>query len=82
MRAIFEALSDTLLKTIEKCKPENFIRDKLRCGQSALIVDGKEHRLRDTYLVGFGKAVGGMVPHICSQLGPHLKKGIVSVPKG
>lgn len=71
---------------VNSVQPQNLITNILaKDGENLKILD-KVYPLRNTYIVGFGKAVGGMVYPIENILktsgGTYLKQGIISVPHG
>nr|KAG5697069.1 hypothetical protein BaRGS_001985 [Batillaria attramentaria] len=50
---------------------------------STLTVEGRTYNIqRNVFVVGFGKAVLGMARVVEDVLGPHIIKGILSIPKG
>lgn len=76
------------LEGVNSAQPQEIIKNYLKRDADALVINRIKHKLQqNVYVVGFGKAVIGMVRPIevalmTSDGVSHLKKGIVSVPLG
>ena len=84
-------MDDTLKKTFEYCvksvQPNILMKKIIRREGSNICIDGNKFKLRkNVYIVGFGKAVIGMVRPLEDLLtidnDSHLVQGIISVPFG
>ena len=75
---------DSLYSTaIESVLPLNMVHKSLHVSEGNLIVNNIEYPLnRNVHIIGFGKAVLGMVRAVEEILGDHIVGGIVSVPDG
>ncbi|MCL4123271.1 UNVERIFIED_CONTAM: hypothetical protein GTU68_015011 [Idotea baltica] len=79
-------LRNSFLVGIHSAQPQNLISKWLTRHGETLKIGERIYHLKDTYIVGFGKAVAGMVPYIENILqtsnGSYIKQGILSVPHG
>ncbi|XP_013380001.1 glycerate kinase isoform X2 [Lingula anatina] len=70
-------------KAVKSVLPQNMVQNTLKVDERTLWVDGNEYALnKNVYMVGFGKAVLGMMQVAEELLGEHLVKGVASVPVG
>ncbi|XP_022104039.1 glycerate kinase-like isoform X2 [Acanthaster planci] len=75
-RSIFAAGVDAVL-------PHRMVAKTLSCHGNCLTVSGKQYKVdHNVYVVGFGKAVIGMVGAVDDILGEHIQLGVASVPFG
>ena len=71
------------LNVINGVSPDKLIGQRIKRDGNKLYCDKDSHILQNNiYVVGFGKAVGGMVRKIQDLLGDHIVKGAVSLPCG
>ncbi len=73
------------LDAVKSVLPREMIKEKFKYvkGSNSLYVEFKEYKLnRNVYVVGFGKAVGGMARVVDDMLRDHIVKGIISIPCG
>lgn len=79
-------LKNFYLCGIHAVQPQNLMPKWLVRQGEKLKIGMREYPLKNIYIVGFGKAVGGMIPHIANTLQSpersYIKEGIISVPTG
>lgn len=76
MQSIFD-------KAVRAVQPDNLLKNAIEIKENTLIVSDTKYQLKkNSYLVGFGKAVLGMARETEKMLGNHLCSGIISVPEG
>ena len=75
---------DSMYKTaIESVLPLNMVHKSLKVLDGNLVVNNQTYQLnRNVHVIGFGKAVLGMVRAVEEILGDHIVNGILSVPDG
>lgn len=74
-------LNDIFRSAVKAVSPNEIIKRKVKLRNNTLYIDDRSFLLRENvYLVGFGKAVMGMVVELERILGNVLRKGIVSIP--
>ena len=67
---------------VKAADPEEAIRRNIsRVKQGIVKVGNRTFKFRKLYVVGFGKASGGMAKAIEEVLGPEICEGVVAVPK-
>ncbi|XP_041985323.1 glycerate kinase [Aricia agestis] len=85
-RNIIADLNHIFRSCVSAVLPENFMRKSLNFNSSTrqLKIFDKVYELRNknVYIVGTGKAVQKMANELEHILSPHIKKGIISIPKG
>lgn len=68
---------------VQAVSPRKLVSDALIVSNNKLVIRDKEYSLhKNVHLVGFGKAVLGMVEAVEGILGSHIVQGVVSVPCG
>ncbi|KAK7483692.1 hypothetical protein BaRGS_00025125 [Batillaria attramentaria] len=80
-----EQLREIFLKSVHAGMPKQMLERVLNFDptSSTLTVEGRTYNIqRNVFVVGFGKAVLGMARVVEDVLGPHIIKGILSIPKG
>ena len=76
LRSLFDFAVSSVL-------PSTLISNSVTVTKDTLKIRDKSYSLAENiYLVGFGKAVLGMAAVLQERLGSHLKRGIVSIPRG
>ncbi|KAK3890806.1 hypothetical protein Pcinc_005265 [Petrolisthes cinctipes] len=81
-------MRNAFLAGIDSVLPHKLVRGCLKQENNRLIINGNEYPLqKNVYIVGFGKAVAGMVDPVVNRLVTpdsvsHLQRGIISVPFG
>ncbi|XP_066969394.1 glycerate kinase-like [Macrobrachium rosenbergii] len=83
----FARIRTAFSEAINSVQPQELIKKFVKRENETLVVNNKKHELRhNVYIVGFGKAVIGMVRPLEDLLknsdSSHLKGGILSVPFG
>jgi glycerate kinase len=70
-------------KFVRSVQPDNLLKNTIKVKGNTLIVGDTQYQLnKNSYLIGFGKAVLGMAYEAEKILGNHLCSGIISVPEG
>lgn len=68
---------------METIAPDKLARNSLHRRGDVLVVNDKEYRLKENvYVVGYGKAVLGMMRGVQDVLKDHIVRGVISVPYG
>ncbi|XP_078678642.1 glycerate kinase-like [Branchiostoma floridae x Branchiostoma belcheri] len=76
VRTIFNAAVDSVL-------PRQMVHNTLKLSGNVLNVQDRSYMLNhNVHVVGFGKAVGGMIRAVEEEVGDHVVGGVASVPVG
>lgn len=76
MQSIFD-------KSVRAVQPNTLLKKAIEVKENTLIVSDTQYKLnKNSYLIGFGKAVLGMAYEAEKILENHLCSGIISVPEG
>ncbi|XP_074644737.1 glycerate kinase-like [Tubulanus polymorphus] len=70
-------------RAVYHVQPKDMVDKALHREGDSLFVEGYEYELRkNVYVVGYGKAVLGMIRATENVLGDHIAKGVASIPVG
>ncbi|CAH1265890.1 GLYCTK [Branchiostoma lanceolatum] len=76
VKTIFNAAVDSVL-------PRQMVHNTLKLSGNVLNVEDRSYMLNhNVHVVGFGKAVGGMIRAVEEEVGDHIVGGVASVPLG
>ncbi|XP_066284880.1 glycerate kinase-like [Branchiostoma lanceolatum] len=76
VKTIFNAAVDSVL-------PRQMVHNTLKLSGNVLDVEDRSYMLNhNVHVVGFGKAVGGMIRAVEEEVGDHIVGGVASVPLG
>lgn len=77
-----KVILDILNVALEEADPKKAVYRSLRkVGRKVIGVYGKKFEYKNLYLIGFGKASGGMAKAVEEILGEDISKGIIIVPE-